>query len=285
MVGVIPVAGSIDEFGLEWTGTLMPVAPNYTALEAAIFECTQVGCTSIWIVCNDDEAPLIRSRVGEFAVDQDSIQRGTYLRYGSSFHKDIPIYYVPIHPKHRDKCDCYAWSIIYGANVAYWICKRFSRWVVPDTYYVSFPLGMSNPIEMFDSRKFVRSRNPFYFSYEDKTVKDGLPLSFTFQPDEWRRAKHVITTNSKLYAPPEEGERMPRVKLPPEERRISRWFTLKDVFGGGPEGTVSELSWFYDLTQWSEYGKFIGSEHNKRIKRPSKLIMYKRGTGGIANDR
>ena len=169
--------------------------------------------------------------------------------------------------------------------MAYWICKRFSRWVVPNTYYVSFPLGISNPIEMFESRKLIRSREAFYFSYDGKTVKDNLPLSFTFHPEEWRRAKHIITTNSKLYAPPAEGQKMPTVKLPPEERRISRWFTLADVFGNGPPGKIKELSWFYDLTKWVEYGKFLGSEHSERIKRPSKLTMYKRGTGGILNDR
>ena len=140
---------------------------------------------------------------------------------------------------------------------------------------------IQRPQDIEDAAKAANSGKP----QPKPTPPIPCELSFTFHPEEWRRAKHIITTNSKLYAPPAEGQKMPTVKLPPEERRISRWFTLADVFGNGPPGKIKELSWFYDLTKWIEYGKFLGSEHSKRIKRPSKLTMYKRGTGGILNDR
>ena len=104
------------------------------------------------------------------------------------------------------------------------------------------------------------------------------------QPDEWRRAKHIITTNSKLYEAPPPGE-MPSVKLPKEKRYQSRWFTLADVFGDGPEGKESELSWFYDLTTWAEYSIFIGSEHSELLRRPSNTVMYMNHTGGIVSDK
>jgi hypothetical protein len=216
-------------------------------------------------------------------VDQASAKRGYFTKYGNNYYKDIPIYYVPIHPKHRDKVDCYAWSIIYGANVAYWITKKFSKWVAPDTYYISFPFGVSDVNEIIKYRKFIRSKEPFYFSYKGLTVKDNLPLSFTFQPEEWRRAKHTITTNSKLYTLPASGE-MPSVKLPKEERYRSKWFTLADVFGDGPSGKESELSWFYDLTTWAEYSIFIGSEYSELLRRPSNTVMYMNHTGGIVSD-
>jgi len=274
MPAIIPVAGMNTEFGMEWDSSLAPVAPNYTALEAAVYECLHAGCTSIWIVANDDIAPLLRWRLGEYATDIDSIQRGTFVAFGNTKHLEVPIYYVPIHPKHRAKIDNYAWSIIYGANVAYWIHTKFSRWTQPDRYYISFPMGMLDPKEVLNHRSILRKSPPFYFSYNGKTVKDGAPLSFVIDPAEWRRAKRVITTNASYYKAPAPGE-MPSEPLPKEERHLSLDYGLQDVFGDGPQGAVQEVKSFYDLTTWSGYGKFISSELAQRTKRPNTNTMYR----------
>ena len=274
MPAIIPVAGMDTEFGMEWDSSLVPVAPNYTALEATVYECLHAGCTSIWIVANDDVAPLLRHRLGEYATDIDSINRGTFATYGSEKHLEVPIYYVPIHPKHRDKVDNYAWSIIYGANVAYWIHTKFSRWTQPDQYYISFPMGMMDPKEVFESRSKLRRNTPFYFAHQGKTVKEGAPLSFVLDPEEWRRAKRVITTNSSYYKLPPPGE-MPSEPLPPEERRLSLKYNLEDVFGDGPQGTIQKMKSFYDLTTWEGYVKFISSDLGARTKRPSTSTMYR----------
>jgi len=273
MPAIIPVAGMTAQFGMEWSPSLIPVGPNYTALEATVFECLHAGCTSIWIVANDDVAPLLRYRLGETATDIDSIQRGTFAKFGQTKHIEVPIYYVPIHPKHRHKVDNYAWSVIHGANVAFWIKRKFSRWTVPDQYYVSFPLGMMDPKEVLKHRSLLRRNVPFYFSYKGKTVKDGLPLSFVIDPEEWRRAKHVITTNSSVWKSPDEG--YPTEKLPVDEQLISLGYGLNDVFGDGVTGTAQEMKSFYDLTTWEGYGKFIPSELGKRTKRPNTNIMYR----------
>jgi len=273
MPGIIPVAGMSTEFGMEWDASLVPVGINYTALEATVFECLHAGCTSIWIVANDDIAPLLRHRLGEHTTDMNSLLRGRFAKFGQTKHLHVPIYYVPIHPRHRDKVDNYAWSALWGCNVAYWIKTMFSRWTQPDQYYISFPMGMMDPKEIMDHRSVLRKNAPFYFSYNGKTVKDGLPLSFVIDPEEWRRAKHTITTNSALWKAPDEG--IPREKLPVDERRISLGYGLEDVFGDGPEGTQQEMSCFYDLTTWEGYGKFIASELGQRTKRPHTNIMYR----------
>ena len=273
MPGVIPVAGMSAEFGMEWDASLVPVAPNYTALEAAVYECLHAGCTSIWIVANDDIAPLLRHRLGEMATDIDSIQRGTFVKFGQTRHLEVPIYYVPIHPKHRDKVDNYAWSVIYGANVAYWIHTKFSRWTRPQQYYISFPLGMMDPKEVLQHRSALRKNAPFYFSYEGKTIKDGMPISFVLDPTEWRRAKRIITTNSAVWKAPDQG--LPTEKLPPEDRLLSLGYGLEDVFGDGPVGTRQEMNRFYDLTTWQGYVKLLSSELGKTIKRPNTNTMYR----------
>jgi hypothetical protein len=274
MPAIVPVAGMKTEFGMEWDASLIPVGPNYTALEATVYECLHAGCSSIWIVANDDVAPLLRHRLGEYATDIDSITRGRFATYGSDKHLEVPIYYVPIHPKHRGKVDNYAWSVIYGANVAYWIQTLFSRWVQPDRYYISFPMGAMDPKEVLEYRSKMRKGAPFYFSHQGKTIKDGLPLSFVIDPAEWRRAKRVITTNASYYRAPPLGE-MPSEPLPKEERYVSLGYGLEDVFDGGPEGTVQEMNSFYDLTTWPGYVKFISSELGKKTKRPNTNTMYR----------
>ena len=273
MAGIIPVAGLNTEFGMEWDSSLIPVGINYTALEATVYECLHASCSSIWIVANDDVAPLIRYRLGEYATDIRSIEQGTFKRFGDTHHQEVPIYYVPIHPKHRDKVDNYAWSALWGCNVAYWIQTMFSRWTQPSQYYISFPMGIMDPKEVLKHRAALRKNAPYYFSYEGKTVQDGLPLSFVLDATEWRRAKHTITTNSSVWKAPDEG--IPTEKLPPEERLISLSYGLEDVFGGGPEGTQQEIKSFHDLTTWSGYGKFISSELGKRTKRPNTNTMYR----------
>ncbi len=274
MPAIIPVAGMDSEFGMEWDASLVLVGPNYTAIEASIYECIHAGCSSIWIVANDDVAPLIRHRIGEWATDIDSVQRGRYIRFGTEKHQEVPIYYVPIHPRHRDKVDCYGWSVIYGVNVAYWVMIKMGRWTQPHQYYVSFPLGAMDPREVYKHRSLLRKNAPFYFSHKGKTVKDGMPLSFVLESDEWRRAKRKIITNSATYKAPPEGE-YPTELLPPEERQRSRRFTLAEVFGEAETGTHQEIEYFYDLTTWEEYVKFISSDLGKRTKRPGTKTMYR----------
>jgi hypothetical protein len=270
MAGIIPVAASSGEFNLPGHDVLMPIASDFNLVEAAVAECSYAGCESIWIVCNDDIAPLIKYKVGDWVEDLYTIEKGKYVMYPKEHHVSIPIYYVPIEPKHRDKYDCYAWSILHGANVAYWVCRRLGRWTIPDRYYVSFPFGLTGFEEIKKAKKQLSKAAPYYFSHEGKTVCDGVPLSFTFDASEWRRARDVVKSNSRSYYPPLEGEEIPSQKLPPEERRKSRHFKLLDVFKDADlsEAIINELPWFYDLTTWAQYSTLITSGHCKDIQRP-----------------
>ena len=280
LAGIIPVAASAGEFNLPGHDSLMPLAPDFNLIERSVAECSYAGCETIWIICNDDIAPLIKHKVGDWVEDLYTIEAGRYVKYPKEGHVSIPIYYVPIHPKHRDKYDCYAWSIIHGANVAYWICRRLGRWLIPDRYYVSFPFGVCDLEEVKRARQKMSRKAPFYFSHEGKTVCDGLPLGFTFDTAEWRRAKNIIKSNSRSYYPPLEGE-IPSQLLPPEERRKSRHFKLLDVFKGADlsSATINELPWFYDLTTWTQYGKLITSGHCEDIKRPYGFVTGHISTG------
>lgn len=281
LAGIIPVAGSTTEFNIPGHGVLMPVSPDLNLIERSVLECAYAGCESIWIVCNDDIAPVVKYYVGDWVEDPSSIEAGLYIKYTEKSRLSIPIYYVPIHPKHRDKIDCYAWSILHGANVAYWICRRLGRWLIPDKYYVSFPCGVYDPAEVKRFRSALVNKKSFYFSYKNETVCDGHPLGFSFDAKEWKRARTVIKSNSRLYEAPLDSDEIPSKLLPPEERHKSRNFNLGDVFSGANilDATIGELSWIFNLTSWSEYCKLLVSDNVHTLTKPYGFVTGKINIG------
>ena len=131
LAGIVPIAGQPLDFNMPWHDCLIPLSQNYLAVERAVVECAYAGCETIWIVCNDDVQPLIRHRLGDYI--QDPVWLGRKLSSTpTAERKEIPIFYVPVHPNDRDKRDCLGWSVLYGALTAYYISKNMSKWMTPD---------------------------------------------------------------------------------------------------------------------------------------------------------
>ena len=99
LAGIIPVAGGHTSLKFPFPDVMLPIANDYTLLDAAVVECAYAGCDTIWIVCNDDTAPLLRYRIGDY------IQDPSYYYFNTSVNKDqrrrIPIFWVPQHPKEK----------------------------------------------------------------------------------------------------------------------------------------------------------------------------------------
>ena len=198
MPAIIPVAGMKTEFGMEWDSSLMPVGPNYTAIEATIFECLHAGCSSIWIVANDDLAPLVKKHIGEWVYDPVYFWDNYVNNHIVQRRTHIPIYYVPILPKDRDRRDSYGWSALFGMHSAWWVSFRISKWVIPKKYFVSFPHNAYDFWTLREHRKqlFNTTKN-FFFTHEGKTIKDNLPLPFTMRGEDFiqcRREVNRLTT-------------------------------------------------------------------------------------------
>ena len=276
LAGIIPVAGRDQSFGFEWDDSLMPIAENYTAVERSVVECAYAGCENIWIVANDDISPLIKHRLGDSVTDPYSIKEGHFRKYPSKNWKTIPIYYVPINPKDRGKIDCYAWSILYGALTAYNICKKFSRWAVPDRYYVSFPFSIYPPWCVEKYRKDISSKRPFYFSFSGKTIKEGTPLGFTFNGEDFKRFRRTVRSGTGMFTSENllDGK-YPQEKLPHDKRYSARLFTLDKVFESAimVMSKVVELPWHFEIDNWDNYRNYLGSHESNDIKRPSKNIL------------
>ena len=275
LAGVIPVAGQPLDFKMDWHDALMPIAPDYLAVERAVSECAWAGCETIWIVCNEDMTPLIRHRLGEWV--QDPVWVGRHLEvYPSQARKQIPIFYVPVHAKDVGKRDCLAWSIIWGATSAFRVSVKLSKWVVPKKYYVAFPYGVYDPEILRPHRKDISSERPFMLSHNGKTVKDNEYLAFTFGRDDFVACRRMLREGTGQYnSEVLEDGLYPREKLPKEERWSARHFLLDKIFEPViiDIGSKVEVPWYYNIDSWDRYCDYLGSEERKKVERPNPILM------------
>jgi len=284
LTGIVPVAGQPLDFAMDWHDCLTPIAPNYTMVEHAVYECAWAGCKSIWLVCHYDMEPLIRYRLGDYIQDPVWVNR-TMSKHPSEHQKRIPIYYVPIHPKDRDRRDCLGWSVLYGALVALKVHSKISRWTVPDKYYVSFPYGIFDPKELRPFRSQISSAQNFFVAKNSDLVNMNHYTSFTFGKDDFVRYRRQIRKGTGMFK--NSNDDIPNEKLPIEQRYSARFFALKDIFSDlrEDEGNIFEPTYFYNVGSWHDYVSYLSSPHAAEITRPPKEIMAYHEFNSIGKDR
>jgi len=282
LAGIVPVAAQPLDFNMPWHDCLMPVAQDYLAVERAVYECACAGCETIWIVLHKEMQPLIRHRLGEWIEDPvwTYAQRKRVDPTARGQNKEIPIYYVPIHPKDRDKRDCLPWSVIQGVSRAYHISKKISRWVVPDKYYVAFPYGVYSPYSIRkDYRKLISSHQRFFVQHNGLTVADGEYLGFTLNAEDFVNFRRKIREGTGIRKPGGEWENNLPVDdelLPVEDRWSARHFGLTDVFGDAivDGANIGPVDWYYNIDNWDGYCDYLGSKEREWIKRPNFAMKY-----------
>lgn len=274
--GVIPLAGPPLDFGMDWHDCLMPIAPNYTMLERAVVECAIAGCSSIWLCCDQGMTPLIRHRLGDYVLDP------VYKKRAVATDRVVPIYYVGTQASDRKKWQSLSWSALHAAYVAYRVAERSSKWLTPSKFYVAWPYGVLDPQAMASQRANINSKKPFAAVFQGRTFKDGLYLPFTFSPEDWYQCRtHVFQTSTRVldYSQPQEEWRYgfkPTRRLPPEERYSARHWGPDEVFKKTSMigATYHELPWFWQVSSWSEYSRFLGS--SDKLEAPSRRILGRR---------
>ena len=287
LAGIIPVAGQPLEYSMPYPDCLLPIAPDYTMIEAAVVEAAFAGCDTIWIVCNDDIAPVVRYRVGDYIQDPVSFYNKFDAR-PSNRRKRIPIFWVPLHPKDRDKRDCLSWSVLHGAVTALKVSDKISKWLIPDKYYVSFPYGIIDPRQLKKQRKQIRSKNNFYILSNGETVQDNNFLSFTFGKEEFVIYRRNIRAGTGMYTSDEYNKwGAPTSKLPIEERWSARYFEPSDVFVGVDVNSSCKFAVdeFYNLDSWESYCEYMQSTLCKTTQRPTKQLFSYREFNSIGKDR
>ena len=266
LAGIIPVSGIKSDFNMPWHESLMPIGPNYLAVERSVLECAYAGCNTIWIVCNDDVTPLIRYQVGEMI--QDPVYNYRHFEHNKKeFKRPIRIYYVPIKIRDINKRDNLAWSAIHGAKIANKILRKISFHLAPDKFWISWPYGYTDPYLLREVRKDLNSSH-IMLSYTKQTVKDNLYLGLTLDMEQIEQLITESKTRSTgMWKDP--TTRKERYSL--EERFSYKNFTLQEVFETLKCSSYDKLDVedYYNLDNWSEYCSFL--THNPSIKKPKIL--------------
>jgi hypothetical protein len=259
LAGVVPIAGMPLDFNMPWSDCLLPIAPDYLAVEKAVYECAVAGCETIWIVGHLGMEPLIRQRVGDYILDPMSVKMFEYRKILSKIRS---IYYVPIHPKDRDKRDSLGWSVLYGADSAFRVGAFISKWLVPDKFFCSFPYGITPEKTIQENRIKISSRENVLFTHNGKSVKDGLHLNFTFGAEDYKRCRDIV--KHKEFSEPRDKK--------------TNNYTLQQVFSGldTQNASVVDCPWFHDVSNWEGYRKYMASEESFQIKKDTYMFLKRK---------
>lgn len=257
LAGIVPVAGQPLDFQMPWEDSLMPIAPNYLAVERAVFQCALAGCETIWVVGHKGTQPLIRKRVGDIIIDPQST-----LAHAANYKslKEISIYYVPVHPKDREKRDCLGWSVLYGADSAYRISNFISKWIAPEKFFCSFPYGIVDNESITENRLLLASTDNVIFASNNKTVKDNLHLPFTFGAEDFFKCRDMV----KHRQAREWGD-----------NRKGKYYDLSTIFSGLNANTPAHqinTSWYHDISSWEAYKAYMNSAECGLYQRPNTLF-------------
>ena len=193
--GIIPLSGFNNSFDFPWPDYLQPLREGMLAVERSVYECAYAGCDSIWIVCNDNVAPLLKDRLGDYVMNPRYFQEKDFVKRKDYHEKWTPIFYTAVSQKHRDRRDSLAWSILHGSLTSFVISSKMSQWCVPTKYFVSFPQGIYHPGLVSDHKDAIRGPNSFFLSTEGQTVRENKYTAFTFFPEDWPKFKYRSGSN------------------------------------------------------------------------------------------
>jgi hypothetical protein len=256
LAGIVPIGGQPMEFKMPWEDCLMPIGPDFLAVERAVYQCVLAGCNTIWVVGHMGTQPIVKKRVGNVIIDplNENTFFGTFER-----RKYVTIYYVPIHPRDRSKRDCLGWSVLYGADSAYRISDFISKWIAPEKFFCSFPYGIVPDESLTANRIPLTSKGNNVFSYNGSTVKDNFHLPFTFDANDFFRCRDIV----KHKQAEEWGD------------KSARFYDLKTVFKGLDieHSNVIDLPWYHDLGTWEGYRAYIASEQSKTLRKQKKYFI------------
>ena len=253
MAGIIPVFGSdIEDDELPWHKSLTQLAENLLAVERAVLECNFAGCETIWIICNEDMQPLIHHRVGDYAVCLQSMASSRYTKFSQNIVQRIPIFYAPLPALSRGKRDSLAWAILHGANEAFMVSAKISKWITPNKYYVAFPYGVYDPRVASRGKKIYFSQKNVMISFAGKSVTDGLYTGFTFKPEEYKKIKRSIKNKCSGLS----------LRETSSEKWSSRYFTLDKFYNYDNIENVEflEVEKFQTCDTWPKYLEYLKSD-------------------------
>lgn len=279
IAGIVPIAGQRRaDYIFPWHDCLMPLSKDYYAIERAVYECAIVGCDVIWIVSDMEFQPLVKEIVGSWILDPLQMNRENRIKETFE-HRRIPIYYLPIHPKDRERRDCLAWSVLYGAAVANKFARRISLKVETDKFWVAFPHGVYDPefLRFFregERRNFIQNKN-IILTHNGESIINGSQLGFSI-------TKEQVSATTKNFRNMEVGHQFvddhgKRRKRSELESFTGRFFSLDKVFEnvyGDDSVEKIEVKQAHQISTFAGYRQLMGSNIN--LEKPEAITRFKR---------
>ena len=238
-----------------------------------------VGCTSIWVMAEKKHIPLLKTVIGSYI--EDPVLAQLPMTFKGNFKMKIPIWYASLPVRDIERRDCYARSIMAGAEYATSVSARLSSFLVPEKFYVSFPYTTFSPWRLQVHRKEVRNENyNFFLTQNGLSIKDGQMLGFTFfQEDLKRYKKDFATMDVGEWHSIGEGADWHNPKffrrLPKEQQNTGRHVTLDMAFRSATleDATVLDAGVTYDISNWQGYTEYI--KHSRHFRMPRKVAYFR----------
>lgn len=196
IAGIIPVAKVQTDIDLVVPTALLPIGNGFYNIQRAIVECCYAGCDTVWVVCEESEAAILKRVCGDFVLNMHDYERSKYSKFPSDNRRVVPIFYAPLSFKHQNKIGLGV-SVMDGIHASFHVSSKISKWSMPHKYYVSSPYGVYSP-EVNRLRTEIVSDGSFFLSHDGKTAIDGENLGFCLSVDHVKHCSYLFKkTNVK----------------------------------------------------------------------------------------
>lgn len=240
MAGIIPIAGHKSDIDLPWHHVLMPFDKNKTLIQHAVYNCAMAGCDSIWIVCNDDQQPLVRKIIGE-RVEDPVYKYRAHTKYASQHKRFIPVFYSALPIRDQQKRNHIVWVATFGCLLANKIFGAISKYTAPERFFICWPYAIIESDALRPLRKNMRKES-FAFSSYGKNIhtEDFLPFVCDIE--------HVRALKEHCYI----------LQSPNADCGRFEELTMSHVLSPLKNLPLRELEYYYrKVSNWKEYCDFF----------------------------
>ena len=231
IAGIIPVSKVQTDIDLVLHPSMLPIANNYYAIQRSIAECSYLGCKTIWIVCDDSIAPLLKKVCGDFVLSLTQHERAKFANFTNEMKRHVPIFYVPISYKHMNKKGLGV-SVMEGVYASYTVSDKLSKWVTPHRYYVSMPYGVYNPRNV-ELRSLVKSNDSVFLTHNGESARTGAHLGFSFNVQQFKHCSYLF-----------------------KRMNVKSHYSVDKVFGDDimiNNSETYEIDYYHDISTWQGY--------------------------------
>ena len=240
LAGIIPIAGHASDIDLPWHHVLMPFEKNKTLLQHAVYNCAMAGCNTIWVICDDEQQPLIRTLIGE-KVEDPVYRYRAHARHASDHKRWIPIFYCSTTIRDQQRRNNIGWTAIFGCLLARKIFGSLSKHTAPDRFFVCWPYCKLDSLVLRSHRRDIQKMS-LLFSDSSRSIlsDDFLPVVCDLESIE-RSRQHCYDLQMAMS----------------NYREFSD-LGLSSIFSALGPLEVRELNFGYKkMSSWQEYCNFF----------------------------